>query len=253
MSFINIKDVQWRERMTPGGAVKVPTFMDVHGTLELWEKERFASMQAHLKPGMCFWDIGAYDGWQDAVISRFVGGAENMVLAEPEPRNWGNIKATFEANGLGVPLATYLGLVGAPEKHSPVVNHKAWPGGVDYYDAKNVDYTTLIDHTTFRHIDENDDPTISLDTLFSSVKRCDAINVDVEGAGMIVLQSGENLLRDQHPLIWVSIHGRDLFHHRPIAQGFPPEQDIPKFLEGLGYTGTFLADDHEQEWLYECR
>ncbi len=254
MASIDIKDVSWRERIVGGRwPVTVPTFMDKHAHLENWEVERFASMEAHLKPGMCFWDIGSFDGYQDAIISKFVGGTENMVLVEPEPTNWGNIRATFEANGLGAPLAAYLGLVGSSEKYEPPVFYRGWPDGLDYYNSKIVDYTKLIDHTTFRHIDENDDPTISLDTLFHRIKRCDALNVDVEGAGLIVLQSGEKFLKEHHPLIWVSIHGRDLFHHRPIAQGFPPEQEISKFLEGLGYTGTFLADDHEQEWFYECR
>lgn len=244
--FHNIEDVQWRKR-TVGKKwdITVPTFMDEHGWLENWEVERFNSMEEKLRKGMVFVDVGAYDGWQDALIARFVGGAENMVLIEPEPTNWGNIKAVFEANGLSAPKQAYAGLIGPPNGFYNIFGsfeaHNGWPTGPDY--------SKLISHTTFRHLDENNHNTCSV-PLDDLVTQCDALNVDVEGAALEVLQSAEDTLRRFHPLIWVSIHGTALFHHRPLAH-FPPEADIPAYLEQFGYKGTVLANDHEQEWFFE--
>lgn len=239
--FHDIDAVGWRTRMVGGRwGVVVPTFMDQHGWVEEWEVKRFASMAERLKPGMTFVDVGAYDGWQDAIIAGFVGGGENMVLVEPEPTNWPNIRETFRRNGIGDPKRTYMGLIG-PGETTSTVNVETWPEGPDY--------TKLISHTTFRHLDENAHNTamLRLDSLLMGQK-VDAINVDVEGAGLLVLQSAERTLREQHPLLWVSVHGTEIFRHRPIAAQFPPEQGIQAYLEGLGYKGTLLDTGHEEEW-----
>lgn len=243
MAFVDLKDISWSKKMVANRyPVLVPSFMDVHAWWSNWEKERFASMEAHLKPGTLFMDIGGYDGWQDAIISQFVGGAENMIIVEPEPTNWPNIRHTFENNGWGVPHATYMGFINTEETGTDEINLHAWPKGPDY--------TKLISHTTFRHIDENSHNTSSmkLDTLAALAGVPTAINVDVEGAGLIVLQSATWLLKHVHPLIWVSVHGQMT---RETYNQLPSEEGVHEFLESFGYHGTLLANDHEQEWFYE--
>lgn len=245
MSFVGLDGLAWvKKRVAERYEVLVPQFMGVHGWFDTWEKDRFWSMEQHLKPGMIFYDIGAYDGWQDAIISRFVGGAQNMVLVEPEPTNWPNIKATFDANNCGLPKATFQGFIGSNESEKAAVYYNRYPEGVDY--------SKLISHTTFRHIDENahDTARTSLDTLASTCGKPDAINIDVEGAGLLVLQSAERTLEMFHPLIWVSIHDNEIFHHRPLAN-FPDEHGVSDYLKRFGYIGTFLANEHEEEWFFE--
>src|SRR3990167_7991359 len=76
-----------------------------------WERARFESMSANLKPGMTLFDVGSEQGDVSCVYAQMVGG-ENMVLFEPNPRNWPNIKALWAANNLPDPRAcavTFLG------------------------------------------------------------------------------------------------------------------------------------------------
>lgn len=243
MAFVDLKDVTWSKKVVAGKyPVLVPSFMDVHLWWSNWEKERFASMEAKLKPGMTFYDIGAYDGWQDAIISHFVGGSENMILVEPEPTNWGNIKATFDANGLDAPYSTYMGFIGTDTTGKDLVYYDSYPSGPDY--------SKLISHTTFRHLDENAHNTscLPLDALVGLSRKPDAINVDVEGAALIVLRSAVETLRAFHPTLWVSIHGQMT---RETYNQLPSEQGVHEFLAQFGYKGTLLANDHEEEWIFE--
>jgi len=69
----------------------------------------------------------------------------------------------------------------------------------------------------------------------------------VEGAGLVVLRSGIRTLKRHHPIIWLSIHDINL---RPTTRLLPPEEGCHDLLRGLGYTGTHLATDHEEHWVY---
>lgn len=241
MAFVNIKDVTWSDKLVGGSwPVKVPSFMDIHGWFPVWEVERFRSMENALRPGKVLYDIGAYDGWQDAILSSFVG-AQNMVLVEPEPTNWPNIRHTWEANTLEAPGATFMGLIGTQETEGTVF-FRQYPEGPDY--------SQLISHTTFRHLDENLHNTacLSLDSLVKKTGMIpDAINVDVEGAGLVVLQSGEETLRHYRPLVWVSIHPG--LTRETLGQ-LPAEEGVHEFMKNLGYREQFLAVDHEEHWLF---
>ena len=74
-----------------------------------WEFERFESFRKHLRWGDTFYDIGAEHGWISAIIAREFVGAENMVLFEPSPEFWVNIRRIWEYNGLGMPAAFWPG------------------------------------------------------------------------------------------------------------------------------------------------
>ena len=76
-----------------------------------WERERLASMEEHLKPGMVLYDVGTEHGWLSAVYGGFVG-YENMVLIEPSPEFWPNIRKIWECNGFPEPLAAFQGFIG---------------------------------------------------------------------------------------------------------------------------------------------
>jgi FkbM family methyltransferase len=233
-----------RKRVNGRYEVLVPSFMDVHDWWGNWEPERFLSMEQNLKPGMVLYEIGAFDGWQSAIISRFVGGGDNMILVEPVTENWGNIKATWEANCLPAPRASYCGLIGPSnpdlsgfeDKLVPQVS-LGWPTGPDYSKAIAV--------TKFKHISENahDTPSLPLDMLI--MEEPDAINIDVEGAELIVLESGRLFLQEHNPLVWVSVHPefmRDRYDHLP--------NDVPLFMKSLGYESEFLGEDHERHYLF---
>jgi FkbM family methyltransferase len=243
-TFANLGEVEWARHMFGDGRweVFVPSWMD-NECLETWELPRFFSMESYLEPGMLFYEVGAHTGSCDVPISRFVGGAENMVLIEPNPLNWPNTKATLERNGCGVPRYTFQGFVGMNETADAQIYANAYPQGPDY--------SKLITVCSFRILDEQafveNTPCLKLDTLVKPCGAPDAINIDVEGAAMVVLQSGEETLKKHHPLLWVSVHPSDL---RLTTKLLPPESDVHDYLTKLGYKGTFLGKDHEDHWFY---
>jgi len=206
-------------------------------------------MEAHLKPGMRLFDVGGYDGWQSATFARFVGGAENLVIIEPVPENWAAIKATFEANDLGIPSAAYVGFCNEfPVKHAgECIYEDQWPVGPDY--------SKLIHQTKFKLINEHAQCTdaTTIDLLSEMVGPPDAINIDVEGAELRVLKGAVHTFRASQPLVWVSIHPQ--FMHRGSEERYTDEmQDIFGLMKHHGYGWPeFLAWDHEQHWLWKIK
>lgn len=234
--FVPTEGLKFSRKVVNGRyEVLVPSFMDVHQWWHDWETERFRSMEENLKPGMVLFDVGAFDGWQSAIHSKFVG-ENNIVLIEPVAENWPNIRATWEANWLKMPLVTYMGFIGPEIKNMPTINKHLWPMGPDY--------SKLIAVTKFQHLNENADtrPSFPLDNLSVSAKP-DALNIDVEGAELIVLESAAKTLREYNPLIWLSVHPefmRERYGHQP--------EQVAEFLRSLGYKAEYLGEDHEQHW-----
>jgi len=222
--------------------VRVPEYLDLHQWWDDWETARFDSMEKNLKKGMLFFDVGAFDGWQDVIISRFVGGGRNMVLIEPVEENWANIRATWEDNLVELPYATCYGFMAADSDQSmdatEIVRH-GWP--------TKPDYSKVISVTKFKLLNEHRDttPWIQFDNLATLIGLPNAINVDVEGGELEVLRSAQWVLTQGRPLVWVAIHPefmKDRYNQKP--------EDIHKFMHSLGYNAEFLGSDHEEHFLF---
>ena len=72
-----------------------------------------------------------------------------------------------------------------------------------------------------------------------------ALNIDVEGAELLVLKGAQHTLYFDRPFCWVSIHP-DLLERN--YQSTP--EDIHRFMSGCRYTQEFLDTDHEEHWFY---
>ena len=59
---------------------------------DYWESARVKSMEKELNRGDILFDVGSETGWCNLVYAKIVG-PENMVLIEPSPEFWPNIKA----------------------------------------------------------------------------------------------------------------------------------------------------------------
>lgn len=205
-----------------------------------WEFERFKSLQENLKFGDVFFEVGAEHGWMSAIIGREFVGADNMVLFEPSPEFWINIRKTWEYNGLKDPLGCYCGFVGAETTVRPTAG---WPKeaieGVN--EIGSMAYRKLGPQVTL--------PMITIDDYVAVTGHVpNAINVDVEGAELIVMKGAVETLREHQPLVWVSVHP-DLMErdHNTTRERFLT------FMERQDYVAEFLDVDHEEHYVFRPR
>lgn len=209
---------------------------------QVWEKERFESMREHLKQGDLMLDIGTEHGWLAALYQKYLG--LEMILVEPTPEFWPNIKAIWESNGLKMPLACYQGFA-ANDSHygKDALAIDGWP--------KAAEGEILREGLPYRylHNPDNANKTASMMTFnfpaMCDTRQPDCLNIDVEGAELEVLKGAKKMLEKHKPLVWVSIHP-DLLERD--YDSLP--SDIHGFMEKLGYKGEHLATDHEEHWLF---
>lgn len=196
-----------------------------------WERERLASMQKHLVEGDVLVDVGVEHGWLSAVYGGFCG-YDNMILVEPSPEFWPNIKGVWQFNGFPGPIACYQAFCGEQSVGHPV--NDVWPDCAEGVEVGGMAYRYMDKHT--------DIPTIAIDDLEVDV---DALTIDVEGAELRVLQGAKRTLVDRDLKVWVSIHWdlmeRD-FGHTP--------DDVHEFMASVGYEGQHIHTDHEAHWLF---
>jgi len=216
------------------------------GYWRTWEKARFASMAKNIKPGMTCFDIGTEQGELTAVVALF-GGPENMILCEPNPDLWPNIKAVWEANNYAKPKACLVALLS--DRTAPAVaqdfdgsDRDGWPVCA-YGPIHTARSFRLLNMIEFTHVT----PQVTLDDWWEQTKiNPDVLNIDVEGAELAILRGGQKMIAATRPLIYVSLHDEMLIKWFP---GHLPGL-LHQLLQDLGYVGKHIAYDHEDHWLY---
>lgn len=202
-----------------------------------WERERLASMEAGLKPGMVLYDIGVEHGWLSAVYGAWCG-YENMVLVEPSPEFWPNIKGVWQSNMFPGPIGCYQAFAGEHMDGEPI--NDVWPACSDGVEVGGMAYRYMYNESHAAAV-----PTITIDEIAAQTRPPDALTIDIEGAELVALRGATKVLIEHRPLVWVSIHDdlmlRDFGHD---------ESELHEFMEGLGYKGEFIHRDHEQHWYF---
>lgn len=235
-----MKLVQTNEGLfDPEGTLWVPDTIAAWDAVHHWERERLGSMKDHLRPGMRLVDVGAEHGWWSAIVAQWVG-PENVVLCEPSPEMWSDIRLTWEANQFPMPSAIWPGFVGA-EMDGEVHLTRQWPSWcLDSDESPVVPYRYLHDEG---HRSQGI-PTITIDAIGLS-RKIDAITLDVEGAEMLVMQGAQRVLAEHRPLVWASVHPdlmeRD-YHVTP--------DDLSDLMRSCGYRQRLLAVDHEHHVMF---
>ena len=202
-----------------------------------WERERLASMQQHLTPGMKLFDVGTEHGWMTAVYGSFVG-YENCVLIEPSEDLWINIRKIWEDNGFAAPAFCWQGFVGAESSRPLPKPKRGWPQCADANAAEvgGMAYRSINHH-------QHQVQTLTIDALVKATKVIpDAITVDIEGAEFLAMQGAIGTLRDHRPLVWLSVHP-DLMQR---DFGVERVDELFEFMDAAGYKREHLGTDHEQ-------
>jgi FkbM family methyltransferase len=202
-----------------------------------WEFVRFKSMQEHMRYGDIVYDIGAEHGWISAILAREFVGAENMVLIEPSPEFWVNIRRTWKWNNLDAPAACWAGFM---SDDGEVPETWDWPSCADAAkpEVPGMPYKSLGRDVAV--------PSTSVD-IFSKATGVTptVLNIDVEGAEGRVLRGARRNLRENFDLnnIWVSIHP-DLMERDFDEQ----RDDLVAWMGDMGWKGENLGYDHEEHW-----
>lgn len=207
---------------------------------DYWEKERTHSMRDNLNKGDVLFDIGSENGFQSAIYAKYMVGAENIVLFEPEPSYWVGLRAIWQHNNLPDPKGCFAGFASNKTSAGKRIR-KGWP--------KESEGQELRKGLTYRYIHENrtDTPEITIDEY---VKRTgivpDAITADCEGAEAFIVSGGRETLKKYHPKVWLSLHS-DL----SLRDGYGDVQQIHDMMKEFGYPdGEYLGTNHEAHWYW---
>lgn len=160
---------------------------------------RLAVLQALVRPGDCFWDIGAHKGFVTLAASQMVGSEGTVVSVEPSQRNRWFLEKHLEWNGI-----TNVEVVGAALSAKP--GRRAFGGTGD-----SLAYTLGrgTDRVPVRRIP---------DIVEERGLPCpDVMKIDAEGQEAAILDSAGAALRP-HAAVLVSVHGRPM--HTACADVF---------------------------------
>jgi FkbM family methyltransferase len=206
-------------------------------------------------------DVGVEEGDLTALYSQW--GCD-VVMVEPNPRVWPNVRAIWQANGLRMPVSGWVGFAGDHDDPMDAPHVDAWlrehvrvtapEAGDDGWPL--CAHGPVIGDHAFLHLAQHAHmvPSVTLDTLIrdgnwnGQALKADAITMDVEGSELRVLRGAERILREDRPLVWVSVHTDDQWMTENYAQD--RRGDIDAFMGGLGYVPELLAVDHEEHVAY---
>lgn len=204
---------------------------------DYWEKERFFSMMLNVKPGDIFFDIGAEFGAISAMIQKYL--RPRMVLFEPTREFFDSIKLIWEMNNLEEPEAIFHGFV---SDKTPVMKVPAlyWKD-IEPREIEAMAYLNLNNESQREKV-----PTVTVDDYVGATGLIPRVlNIDVEGAEILVINGAVDTLKKYKPLVWLSIHS-------DLIKGYnSSEEKLIKKMKSLNYSCELLAVDHEKH--YFCR
>jgi FkbM family methyltransferase len=212
-----------------------------------WEVERLRSMHALLEPGMVLYDIGTETGDLSSLFAKWVepGG---VVLFEPNPRAWPNVRAIWEANDAAPPLGCFVGFANDFTELRDIAATRTlgdWPGAAslavcDDHGMWELCHQPAVEKAAHVRIDD------AVGLL--GVPAPDAITIDVEGAELLVVQGAMRTLREDRPIVWASVHERLMADAYQETAG----KLLQTFLD-IDYSVEFLGCDHESHYLFRPR
>lgn len=200
-----------------------------------WEKQRHKSMKEHIGKGDVVYYVGAEEGEFPALCSKW--GAD-VVMFEPNPKVWGNIKAIWKANKLRPPVCIEA-FASNQDRGDGAIYSGSFPSVADNPPIGNHGFKEL-------YLEGNSYPQFKIDTVVESEDIPTVITMDVEGSEYQVLLGAEETIKKYKPKIWLSLHPEFLFHQWGLYG-----REIRDWIIDRGYSETLLEYEHEVHLYYE--
>lgn len=200
-----------------------------------WEKQRHQSMKQHIGKDDFVYYVGAEEGEFPALCSKW--GAQ-VVMFEPNPKVWGNIKSIWIANKLKNPICVEA-FASNENKNNAIIHNGSFPAVADEPPIGNHGFKEL-------YLEGENYPQIKIDTIAEQIDKPTALIMDVEGSEYEVLKGAHESLIKWRPKIWLSLHPEFIFHQWGIYG-----REVRDFIIGIGYQEYLLEYEHEVHFYYE--
>lgn len=168
-----------------------------------------------VRPGASFWDIGANVGWVSFAAAALAGPAGAVLAIEPDIDMMRLLRKSLRMRPGGraplellpVALADQIGVA----RFTIDARGRAWNAleGFGRESAGGSREVQLV-------------PTMTLDSLLPSFRAPDVLKIDVEGAELLVLQGGRQLLKNHRPTILCEV-------------GAEQSRQVSDYLHSAGY------------------
>lgn len=206
-----------------------------------WEKPRLEKLHDIIKSQKepVVYYVGAEEGEMPALCQMW--GAR-VILFEPNPKVWSNIKAIWQANKLQTPVCieAFASSVSADGTDSQaIIYHGNFPPCADWQIEAAHGFKEL-------HNEAEKYAQWKIDEVTETEDIPTIITMDVEGSEFEVLKGAESTITQYKPTIVLSLHPEFLFQHWGVYS-----RDVRNWIIDRGYTETLLEYEHEVHLLYE--
>jgi FkbM family methyltransferase len=181
-------------KLPNGFKMLIPSLQDLKIIEEIWFSKCYDYFS--IKPGWTIVDIGAHIGAFSIKIAKEVGNLGRIIAIEPHPYNFEIMNQNLLINNIQNVMVFKYAL---SEKCGHV---KLYIGETSYGHSITPERNLLVQdpHAYSKSMDV---PTITLSNLFKDLHlgNLDLVKIDVEGAELLVLKGGEEVLSQVRRLI----------------------------------------------------
>jgi len=154
------------------------------------------ALVAYLKPGNCFYDIGAHTGFFSVLAACLVGSGGSVVSVEPDRRNSGLLRETVARNSLGANVAVVEKALSSRDGAAKFVSAVSGP-------SSNTGMSRMVGHDSPRAYEVS---CTKMDNLAEIFAAPNVIKMDVEGAESEVLKGAARIFESARPLLICEVH-----------------------------------------------